>query len=293
MVAWQLHDKRRGAACEELGLFEHDAADDDGDNAQEVEERCNPRGFGVADERAHDKRDDGQLGAAGDERGGHDRHAAVLLVLDGLGGKHARHAAAGGHQHGDEGLTGQAKAAEDSVHNKSDARHVAAILKEGEQDKEDEHLRDEAQNGTHAGNDAVADQGDHHIAGARSGKPALEQRGDAGHGGTKEVPAVAEEVVVHPIGHGGAERGDGQVVHAEHDGGEDRQTQPAICDDAVYLLRGAHLGGCAMQALIDDMGDDGIALTGDNGFRVIVAVGFALGDEGFDLLRGSVRQLDC
>ena len=112
VVARQLHDKGRGTTGEQTRLLEHDAGDDDRYNTEEVEERRDPRGLGVADERAHDERNHGQLGAARDERRGHDRHATVLLVLDRLGGEHAGHAAAGGHQHGDERLRREAETAE-------------------------------------------------------------------------------------------------------------------------------------------------------------------------------------
>ena len=96
MVGRKLHNKRRRATGEELGLFEHEARGDDGKDAQEVEERTDPRGGGgrIADDGTHEQGDDRQLGATGNKRGGHDRHAAVLLVLDGLGGHDAGDAAA-------------------------------------------------------------------------------------------------------------------------------------------------------------------------------------------------------
>ena len=130
MVGRKLHNERRRAAGEELGLLEHEARGDDGKDAQEVEERADPRGGGrrIADDGTHEQGDDRQLGATGNKRGGHDRHTAVLLVLDGLGGHNAGDAAARGHEHGDKGLTGQAKAAEHAVHDEGDAGHIAAVL---------------------------------------------------------------------------------------------------------------------------------------------------------------------
>ena len=96
VVGGKLHNERRRATGEELGLLEHKARGDDGKDAQEVEERADPRRGGgrVADDGTHEQGDDRQLSAAGDERGSHDRHAAVLLVLDGLGSHDAGDAAA-------------------------------------------------------------------------------------------------------------------------------------------------------------------------------------------------------
>ena len=87
VVLRKLHDKRRGLAGEELGLFQHDTGDDDRDDAHEVEHRGNiPGGVGVARRnRAEHEGDDRHLRTAGDHGGGHDRHAAILLVLDRLG----------------------------------------------------------------------------------------------------------------------------------------------------------------------------------------------------------------
>ena len=59
-----------------------------------------------------DRGNDGQLGAAGDEGGGHDGHLAVTVVLDGTGGHDAGNTAAGADEHGNEGLTRQAEPAE-------------------------------------------------------------------------------------------------------------------------------------------------------------------------------------
>ena len=310
MVGRELHNERRRATGKELGLLEHEARGDDGKDAQEVEERADPlRGGGrIADDGAHEQGDDRQLGATGNERGGHDRHAAVLLVLDGLGRHDAGDAAARGHEHGDKGLTGQAKAAEHAVHDKGDAGHIAAVLQEGQHHKEQEHLRDEAEDGAQAGDDAVADQriDQASVLGAASHKGVVHHGGD-----TRDIGAVlcrvdrvgivarsfdslviciaalaqheptigAEELIIGEVGHRAAERGHGDVVDSEHDDDEDRQAQNTVGNHVVDLLGGAHLGRSLGEALIDDVRDDAIALTGDDGLSIVVAILLALGDQ--------------
>ena len=309
VVGRQLHDKRRGAAGKELGLLEHQTRTDDGEDAQEVEERRDPSSGigGMTDDRAHEQGDDGQLGAAGDERGGHDRHAAVFLVLDGLGGHDAGDAAARGHEHGDEGLTGQTEAAEHAVHDESDASHIAAVLQEGQHHKEQEHLRHEAEDGTQASDDAVTDEriDQTTVLGAARHEGIVHHGGNAGDIGailrrvnrigvvarglnglivgiaalTEHVPAIGtEELVVGEVGHRAAQGRDGNVVHAEHDDHKDRQAQDTVGNHAVDLLGGAHLGGGLGHALVDDVGDDAVALAGDDGLGVVVAILLALGD---------------
>ena len=310
VVGGELHNERRRATGEELGLLEHEARGDDGKDAQEVEERANPRGGGgrIADDRTHEQGDDRQLSATGNERGGHDRHAAVLLVLDGLGGHDAGDAAARGHEHGDKGLTGQAKAAEHAVHDEGDAGHIAAVLQEGQHDEQQEHLRDEAEDSAQASDDTVADQriDQATVLGAARHKRVVDHGGNTRNIGAvlrrvdrvgiiarsldsrvvgvaalaEHIPTVgAKELVVGKVGHRAAQGRNGDVVHAEHDDNKDRQAQDTVGNHAVDLLGGAHLGRSLGEALIDDVGDHAVALTGDDGLGVVIAILLALGDQ--------------
>ena len=148
--------KGAGSPAEHLGLLQHDAGDDDGGHAHEVGGGSHPGS--TAEDGAGHHGDEGHLGAAGDEGGGHDRHTAVTLVFNGTGGHDAGDAAAGADEHGDEGLTGQAELAEDTVQNEGDTGHVAAGLQEGQHQEQHQHLGHEAQHRANAGHDAVQDQ---------------------------------------------------------------------------------------------------------------------------------------
>ena len=325
MVGRKLHNKRRRTTGKELSLLEHEARSDDGKDAQEVEERADPRGGGgrIADDGTHEQGNDRQLGTTGNKRGGHDRHAAVLLVLDGLGGHDAGDAAARGHEHGDKGLTGQAKAAEHAVHDEGDTGHIATVLQEGQHDEQQEHLRHKAEDGTQAADDAVADQriDQATVLGAARHKGVVHHGGDTRDIGavlrrvdrvgvvargldsrvvgiatlTEHVPAVgAEELVVGEVRHRATQGGNGDVVHAEHDDDKDRQAQDTVGNHAVDLLGGAHLGRSLGHALVDDVRDDAIALTGDDGLGIVVAVLLALSDQLLHtsgLLLGEVDEL--
>ena len=112
----------------------------------------------AAEECACDHRDERNLCAAGDKGGGHDRHTAVALILDGTGCHDAGDAAAGADQHRDEGLAGQTELAEDTVKDECDTGHVAAGLKECEEQEQHEHLRNEAEDCADTGDDTVKDQ---------------------------------------------------------------------------------------------------------------------------------------
>ena len=95
----------------------------------------------------------------------------------------------------------------------------------------------------------------------------------------EHVPTVGtEELVVGEVGHRAAQGGNGDVVHAEHDDHKDRQAQDTVGNHAVDLLGGAHLGRSLSEALVDNVRDDAIALAGDDGLGVVIAILLALGD---------------
>ena len=112
---------------------------------------------------------------------------------------------------------------------------------------------------------------------------------------TEHIPTVgAKELIVGEVGHRSAQGGNGDVVHAEHDDHKDRQAQDTVGNHTVDLLGGAHLGRGLGEALIDDVRDDAIALTGDDGLGIVVAVLLALGDQllhASGLLLGEVDEL--
>ena len=137
----------------------------------------------------------GNLRAAGDKGGGHDRHTAVTLVFNGTGSHDAGHAAAGADEHGDEGLAGQAELAEDTVQNEGDTGHVAAGLEEGEHQEQNEHLGNEAEHRADTGDDTVEDQAVEPVSRAGGLQTVADQDGDAGDphavvGGIGGVKAV-------------------------------------------------------------------------------------------------------
>ena len=156
MVGGQLHHEGSGLAGKGLGLLHNNAGKDDGGNAHEVAGGADPPG--VREQGAGDEGDNGQLGAAGHKGGGHNAHLTVGFVFHGTGGHDAGDAAAGSHQHGDEVLTGQAEAAEDPVHNEGDTGHVAAVLQNGQEEEQQQHLGHEAQHSAHAGDNTIQDK---------------------------------------------------------------------------------------------------------------------------------------
>ena len=186
------------------GLFEDDAADDDGGHTDEIRGGCHPAR--IVEQRAGDEADNGHLGAAGDEGGGKDGHLAVAVVFNGARGHHARHAAAGADQHGDEALARQAELAEDAVHDEGDTGHVAHVLQNGQHEEQHQHLRNKADHRAHAGDDAVAYQ-PHQPAG---GTDALQP---AAHG---LLNPFAHEYVVGEVGHDGADGAHRNIVYQPH-----------------------------------------------------------------------------
>ena len=98
-----------------------------------------------------------------------------------------------------------------------------------------------------------------------------------------EVPAVAEEAVVGPVGEVGAGTAvrDGKPVHREEREAEDRDGEDAVRDEAVDLVRerrALHALRVLHDARGDELLDEGVALGGDDRLRVVVQLGFAVLD---------------
>ncbi len=281
MVCRELHDERSGIACEHFRLLQHDAGDDDGRDADEVRGGRDQRAV-VREERTRDQRDDGKLRAAGDEGRRHDGHAAVALVLDRPGSHDARDAAAGADHHRDEGLAGEAEPSEDTVHDERDTRHVAAALKECQEEEQDEHLGNEAQDRADTADDTVNDQAGE--PGCHAG--AFEQAADAA------LQPLADKYVIRPVRDDRADRRDGEVVNDEHDQREDRERQPSVRHDAVDLVRCREFAGLLFAVrTLQDAADVGVAVVGDQGFRVVIQFLLGGSDVLFDVCLDVRRQV--
>ena len=246
MVGGQLHHKGGRLTCEGPRLFQHDAGEDDRSHTDEVGGGGHPGG--AAEQGARKQSDDGHLGSAGDKAGGHNGHFAVPVLLNGAGGHDAWDAAAGGHQHGDKGLAGQAEAAEDPVHDEGDAGHIAAVLQHRQQQEEHQHLGNKAQYSAHTGHNAILDQAVEHRALHHVQRPQ--------HGVKPAGNDLSKEHIVGPVGAKGADpdapgvaaavkQGGGRGPHGNgidqaHHHHEDGQGQDPVGHDPVDPVRDGH-----------------------------------------------------
>ena len=106
-----------------------------------------PAGYITGHNTAH-KSDNWKLRTARNEGSGHDGKTSVIVLFNGLGGHDSRNTAAGRNQQRDEALTGQSEVTEHTVHNEGDTYHVAAVLKDRQEQEQDCHLRHEAKHST-------------------------------------------------------------------------------------------------------------------------------------------------
>ena len=89
---------------------------------------------------------------------GHDGHTAVTFIFNGTGCHDAGDTAACTDKHRNEGLTGKAEFAEDTVKDECNTCHITAPFKECEKQEQNEHLRYEAENSADTCDDTVKDQ---------------------------------------------------------------------------------------------------------------------------------------
>ena len=261
MIFRKLHDKRSRIACETLCLLEDDTRDDDCGDTDEVCAPADP--CGIVEHRTCDQGNDRKFRTAWNEGRCHDRHTAVTLVFNRTACHDTRNTASGTDHHRDEGFAGETELTEDTVHDECDTRHVSAAFQEGQEEEQNEHLRNKSDDRADTGNDTVNDQ---------SVEPGTLGNAD----GIKQAADCArydftEEHIIRPVGCHGADGLNGDIVYQPHDKREDRKRQPAVGHDTVDLVRGGHLSGTllligAFQHLLNRF----ITVVGDDGFRVIV-----------------------
>ena len=178
MICGKLHDEGRGLAGEHSCFLEHDAGYDYCRHADEI--RGGRDECAAAEECPRNHSDKGHLSAAWDEGRGHYRHAAVTLVFDGAGCHDTGHTAADADEHRDKALAGKTELAEDTVEYKGDTRHIAAGLKEGQHQKQHQHLRHKAEHRAHTGDNTVKDKPAQPVRRVRRLKPRSNEHRDAG-----------------------------------------------------------------------------------------------------------------
>lgn len=103
-------------------------------------------------------------------------------------------------KHGDKGLSGKTELAEYTVKDERYTRHVAAGLKEREEQEQNEHLGHEAEHRAHTRYDTVVDETAEPVGRARLFKSVAYKHRDSGHphsvgGGVGLVEALVFEVL--------------------------------------------------------------------------------------------------
>ena len=253
VVSGKLHNEGSGIARKRLGLFQNEAGDDHGGNADEVGGGGNQTAS--AEQCTGDQANDGHFCTAGDETGGHNGHFPVTVLINGTGCHDTGDTTAGGDQHGNKGLTGQAELTEKPVHDKGNTGHIAAIFQNGQEQEQHQHLRNEAQNCTNATHDAVHDQavqpGGNDGNTFRIQKHQIQKLGNAepgthpgGHiAGFHQLRKGAKQTVVHkhnrPVAHGA----DRQGVDHPHHHRKDGQSQNPVGNHQVDLVGKRHFTG--------------------------------------------------
>ena len=117
-----------------------------------------------------------------------------------------RHGAAEADEHGDDAAAGQADLTQRLVHHKCDARHVAGIFQNGEEEKQRHDDRQEHQHAAHARKNAVDDQAVYHRVDPVSGQGMVDQ---AGKGVNADLHSQSDSRCADHI--------EGEVENQQHD----------------------------------------------------------------------------
>ncbi len=216
-VVWKLHDEGHGLAGERRfaqnlrRYYSHEHAKNiqaGHDEAAVIREKCRCE---------HSV--DGYLRRAAHKRDEQHRHFAVAL-----GGQRARchdgrNGAAEAYEHRNKAAPRQSDAAQKLIHNKRNARHIARILQNGEEEKQHDDNRQKAQHAAHAGKNAVNYKAVHYGVQSIGSQRIVHKLRHAVDAQREKIrQPLAQNAERHPEykAHDGYERRDGKVFVREH-----------------------------------------------------------------------------
>ena len=230
-VGGQLQHKGGGLPGEQ-GPFEEQPGGDAHQHPDDVQPEDHQSRPGT-EKGGGDQSVDRQLGGAGHEGHQEDGHAPVLLVLHGPGAHDGGDRTAEAHEHGDEGLSAQPEPAQGPVHDKCRPGHIARVLQKGQKQEQQGDLGQEGEHTAHAGDDAVAGQGDEDVGHPQPLQSWGQPLGKSVHGRP------------HPVGQPGAEGAEGDHKHHQHGTQEQGDGEYPVGDHLVDLLAEGQFPGHA------------------------------------------------
>ena len=249
-VGRQFHDHHGRRALEQRALEKPREAEG-AQRAERIHEQhdagLRQHRHGVAGQQRGDHQQvDGEARRAAHERGDEDGHKPVLGILDGARGHNAGNRAGVGAEQRDEGFAVEANAAHQPIHDERGAGHVAGILQQPDEEKQNQDLRQKHQHAADAGDDSIGEQ----VAEVTGSHRALHPGGERGNLG------------IDPV-HRDLGEGENREEQRSHHSAEHEPAPERVDDDGVDLVGGGRAGGAGLR---DDVGaefGDGLVAAAD------------------------------
>ena len=146
-----------------------------------------------------------------------------------------------------------------AVHNECDTNHVSTVLKDGQEEEEDCHLRHESKYCSKSADDTVNNKADYKVAGAGILKES-----------SCDFLNSTDKGIVRPVSNQGSDCGNGYVVNNEHNSNEDRDTEDTVRNDLVDLIGGRHLLLALLHTGRNDLLDEAVTSVGYDTLHIIV-----------------------
>ena len=272
MIRRQLHHKGRRLSRKGFEFLQNHTGNQY--RAHTDKERGNCHQGRISEYSPGKKSDNRHFCSAGNKAGGHYRNLPVPLLLNGPGSQNSRHTTAGGYQHGNDALSGQAEPPQNPIHNKGHPGHIAHILQDAQKQTQNQNLRNKSKYSAYARQNAVHNQAVQPSAYAEARENPVQETGNP----------LSKQHIVCPVRADCADReretAHSNGIHQEHDAHKNRQCQNPVCYDPVNPVRQGHTvrRGFFLHCLFHHMTDIGIPLIRDNAFGIIIHLGFAFGN---------------
>ena len=235
VILWKLHYERSRFTGERFCFLQDDRSYKNCYNTDEVHQWCDETSSYIVTGciSGHDtthKGDNRKLGTTWDKCCCHDRQTTVIICLDRFGSHDSRDSTAGGDKKRDKALSGKSEMTEYTVHDERDTNHVTAILKDGKEQEQDRHLRNESKYCTKTTDDTIRYKAYQPVSNAGITKPIR-----------YDTLNTSNKAVVCPVCYHSTNCCYRYIINDEHGEDKDRKTKNTVCYDTVDLIGNCHL----------------------------------------------------
>ena len=276
MVLRKLHYKRSRFTGERFCFLQDDSRYKNCYNTDEVHQWCDETSSYIVTGciSCHDtthKSDNRKFCTAGNKCCCHNCQTTVIISLDRFGSHDSRDSTAGRDKERNKALSGKSEMTEYTVHDECDTNHVTAVLKDGKEQEQNRHLRNESKHCTKTTDDTIRYKAYQPVSNASITKPIR-----------YDTLNTSNKAVVCPVCYHSTNCCYRYIINDEHGKDKDRKTKNTVCYDTVDLIGNCHLISASLNVCGNNLLDILISSVSYDTLCIIILCFLKIGSDLFD-----------